>query len=334
MQCEEKTLTTEQVATPERRPIEIGVILAYIACILIWGTTWFAIRVCIGQEGYPPFLAGGMRFAIAGTLGVGLILMFLHGRHFLPQKHRGSVKPLPLYPDTTTTGHWSWLTLASVLGTFGAGMVYTAEHWVSGAVCSIVNSTTPLVMALIATLTGAERVSRSSVIGSMIGFLGIAIVFHERLNVSVGEAIGIGLMLGSVILAATNNLIVKKYLTGFHPIMCVVVFNLVSCVMFLGWSVGPAKEPVLTAPPLVPTMAVVYLAVFGSMLAFGLYFYLIKRISLMAISALVLFPPVIALVVDSIWEKDCTLSMSSYVGIAVTLAGLAISLFAPKETAR
>ena len=42
--------------------------LAYVACALIWGTTWFAIRVCIGPGGYPPFAGAAIRFVIAVAL--------------------------------------------------------------------------------------------------------------------------------------------------------------------------------------------------------------------------------------------------------------------------
>ena len=49
--------------------------LAYVVCALVWGTTWYAIRVCIGPGGYPSFLSAALRFTIAAAiLGAALAL--------------------------------------------------------------------------------------------------------------------------------------------------------------------------------------------------------------------------------------------------------------------
>src|SRR5690606_35095732 len=51
---------------PEESPVRIA--LAYLACILIWGTTWFAVRLCVAPGGFEPFTALSMRFVVAMAL--------------------------------------------------------------------------------------------------------------------------------------------------------------------------------------------------------------------------------------------------------------------------
>ncbi|HUS64275.1 MAG TPA: EamA family transporter, partial [Kofleriaceae bacterium] len=69
-----------------------------------------------------------------------------------------------------------------------------------------------------------------------------------------------------------------------------------------------------------------YLAVLGSVVTFVCYFYLLQRVTLMTASTLVLIQPVIALLVDAAWERDIRLAARSYIGVAVTLAGVALNL--------
>ncbi len=64
----------------------------------------------------------------------------------------------------------------------------------------------------------------------------------------------------------------------------------------------------------------------GYGLVYVAYFYLLKRVKLMTISTLVLVEPIIALVVDAVGEHDVVLVPRTYVGMAVTIAGVAVSV--------
>ncbi len=82
--------------------------------------------------------------------------------------------------------------------------------------------------------------------------------------------------------------------------------------------------------PLVPSLAVVYLGIFGSVTAFVAYFYLLKRVRLMTISTLVFYPPLIALGVDALLEKSFTPTPGTYLAMGITLLGVGVSLFGPR----
>ena len=75
-----------------------------------------------------------------------------------------------------------------------------------------------------------------------------------------------------------------------------------------------------------PTVALVYLAVLGSAIAFLVYFWLLGKTSLLVTSTLVFVFPIVALITDALFEHAIPLGPQAYLGAAITLAGLAVSL--------
>jgi drug/metabolite transporter (DMT)-like permease len=73
-------------------------------------------------------------------------------------------------------------------------------------------------------------------------------------------------------------------------------------------------------------LALLYLALVGSVLTFGSYLYLLQRVSLMTTTTLVFIQPIIALTVDYYWEADAKFSLNSYLGAGVTMSGVILSL--------
>src|SRR4029079_11619749 len=74
--------------------------------------------------------------------------------------------------------------------------------------------------------------------------------------------------------------------------------------------------------------------ILGSVVTFACYFYMLKRVSLMAASTLVLIQPVLALLVDALFEKQVRLVGRSYLGVAITFSGVALALGAKWRSAR
>lgn len=289
-----------------------AVILTYVTCVLVWGTTWFAIRACMGPDGFPPFTAGTLRFLVATGI---LALLWLAG---FGRSGFFSARSL------------AWTTVAAIIGAVSAALVYFAEQWVSGALAAIVNSTLPLMMAVVATLSGAEKVSRGSVVGCLIALAGIIVIFSDRLCVSAAQALGVGLLLFSVAISAINNVIVKRHTSRQHPIALSLMFNFVAIVVFACGSMVCDRHVGSWPPPVVPVSAAIYLGIFGSAIAFSSYLYLIKHVSLMTVTTLVFFPPLIALCLDAWLERQVVLSQASYAGIAITLVGVAVAMLLPR----
>lgn len=307
-----KVASAERVATSTRIS-NLGVVTAYVACILIWGTTWFAVRQCVLPGAFQPFTACAMRFVIAAAC---LSAVFLTGLVRAP------------FPDRKTL---TWTAVCSILSVASFAFVYSAEKWVSGGLAAIISTTTPVMTALAATLTKTERVTRSQIVGLLISMVGILLIFGDRLNVSNHQGEGVLFLIASVLLSSISGVILKRHATNQNPFVSVGIFITVCAISFVTLSLVMEGGAIFQAPPLVPTLAAAYLGVVGSIISFACYFYLLKRISLMALSKLVFFPPIIALVVDGLFETQVTLDVTTYIGIAITMLGVAAKLPARKD---
>lgn len=277
-------------------------VAAYGACALIWGTTWFAIRVCIGAGAYPTLTALALRFTLAFVI---LLPIALRSR---------------AWPRGTA---WLYLVLSGVLDAGSYALVYFGEERVPGGLAAVVYGTQPLILALLLQVFRIDRISTRHVIGALISIGGVAVLFFDRLDVATDQAIGIALVLGSVLMATGYSMVMKRQSTG----------GLVSTTIFLGVTALVLGVVAIAAgatvpwpPPVSPTLALLYLAVVGSVIAFLLYFWLLDRTSLVVTSTLVFVFPLVALATDALFEHEIALGPRAYLGALITLGGLAVTL--------
>jgi drug/metabolite transporter (DMT)-like permease len=281
------------------------VLVAYATCALIWGTTWYAIRACIAE--YPTYAAVALRFAIAAAILVPIAL---------------TKRPWPRGKA------WRWLVLAGVLDAGAYLLVYLGEERISGALAAVLYGTQPLILAILLTVARIERITRRHVVGALVSLSGVAVLFLDRLDVSTQQALGVAMMIGSVVVATIYSMIMKRHAQGVHGLVATTVFLAVTACV-LGVVAVIAHEPLPWPPPLVPTIALLYLAIVGSVVAFLVYFWLLSKTGLLLTSTLVFVYPLVALVTDALFERDLPLGARSYFGVAITLAGLAVSLRVP-----
>jgi drug/metabolite transporter (DMT)-like permease len=273
-----------------------------MACALIWGTTWYAIRV--SREGFPLFVSVALRFAIAAAI---LIPLALRARPW--PKGRA----------------WSYLVLAGVLDAASYMLVYMGEDHVPGGVAAVLYGTQPLILALLLAGTRMEPLTRKHLIGALVSLVGVGVLALDRFDVSPGQALGVLLILGSVVVSTIYSMIMKRHGEGVSSLVATTIFLGVTALV-LGVVAIASGEPMPW--PLVPepTAALLYLAIVGSVVAFLVYFWLLSRTTLTLTSTLVFVYPLVALAVDAAFERQITLGPRAYVGVAITLAGLGVSL--------
>ncbi|MFA7573843.1 MAG: EamA family transporter, partial [Lutispora sp.] len=132
-------------------------LLAYILVCIIWGSTYLAIRV--GVQSFPPFLFGGIRFMIAGTM----ILLFAYSKKLEFPKERIDYLKI------------------SVVGLFllaiSNSLVLIAEMRVNSSTAALLIATIPIFMALIELfIPGGSRINLTGWIGMLVGFAGVGIL--------------------------------------------------------------------------------------------------------------------------------------------------------------
>lgn len=286
-----------------------AVVLAYLACSAIWGTTYFAIRVSIAPGGFATYTAAALRFVIAAMVLGGIVVL-------------GRVGPRP-----RSWRQVGWICAGGLANGVAYMLLYTAEESITGGLACVIYGTMPLLTAVLLAATGAERAGWSSIVGALVSLGGVVLLFGDRLGVSVRQAAGVAIMGVAVVFATVSNLILKRKGTGVHPLAQNAWYLGTIAVAMTIFAIAAGKG-VPVPPPVGPSIAIIYLAIVGSVVAFAAWFYLIQQVTLMTASTIVFVTPVIALVVDALWETQ-RLSASSYAGVAVTLAGLGVNLFAP-----
>ncbi len=281
--------------------------VAYAVCALVWGTTWYAIRVCIGPGGYPSFLSAALRFTVAAAI-LGIAVALGLGR---PRPDRRAFR---------------WLVLCGLLNAAGYALVYRAEEEISGGVAAVLYGTMPLVTAAIARLTGTERMRPSAIGGALVGLAGIAVIFRDRMSMSAGQGLGVILVLGSVACASTFSVILKRHAARSSTLANTAVFLPATAAGLWALRAAVERQPLPSPLPLAPTAALLYLAVLGSVVTFGAYFYLVRHATLATVTTLVLLEPIIALFVDALFEHRVRTGATTYVGAAITASGVLVAV--------
>ena len=285
----------------------MAVVICYLVCALVWSTTWFAIRVCIGAGGYPTYAAVAIRFTVAA-----LVLIAISRFRFAGPRPR-------------TRRHFLALGTAGLFLAIGYACVYRSEEDLPGGLVAVLFGTMPLFTALAAAATGIERVRRVDVAAALLALVGMAILFWDRLSISTDQAAGIAFAIGGVLATVVYGILMKREANALNPLSASGVFFAVAAAAL--WIPAAAETAPLPSPlPLAPTLALLYLVVFGTVITFACYFYLLKRVTLMTAATLVLVEPVIALVVDALWEHDVRLVARSYIGVAITLAAVSTGI--------
>ncbi len=297
------------LAASEARKVRLRVGICYALCSLIWGTTWFAVRISVEPgDGYPPTFAAALRFFIALLIYAFLALVF----------HRKISPP--------TKSELIWVSIAGLFHGFYQTSIYYAECVISGGLAAVLMSTSPLMVACMVAATGLEKIRKQTIIGFLVSLAGVALVCHDRMNVAGAQVAGVGLTLLAAFFVSLSNVCLKGRASQLHPLLSGALLLLATDIpIWIAFLLSGEKVnffPIAFAP----FSAVLYMAIMSSVLAFLFFLYMIKRISLMAISTLSFVIPVLALVVDMFLEKQITLSAQVWVGIAVVLAGLLLSM--------
>ena len=275
--------------------------------MLIWGSTWAAIRVSL--EGIPPLHGVVIRFTLA-------CLLLLAFTPFLGIRLGSSPLERRL-----------WWVNALLTFTLSYGLVYWGEQWVPSGLAAVLFATFPLFVAVLAHFfLPGERLRTGSFIGVLIGFAGVAVLFSEDLRAVGGPrtAFAATLMLIAPVASAFANVAVKRWGAGIHP------FSISGVSMGLGamltvplaLTVERGREVDFSVRPVV---AVVYLAIVGSAVAFTVYYWLLRRLPATSLSLINYATPVVAVLIGTLWLGE-PFTLRIFLGGLLVVAGVAVAV--------
>jgi drug/metabolite transporter (DMT)-like permease len=280
-----------------------GILYALICAI--WGSTWVVIKV--GIVGVPPFLAAGLRFLLS-TFVVGLILAARRTR-------------ITLTPDDKICV----LSLGFLVFGINYGAVYWAELYISSGLTAVLFSTIPLMTALLSTFwMRSETLTAPKLAGILVGIAGTALLFSPNERLGTMQVAGMAATLAAALCSAVNLVMMKKHGTHSDAFVLNFLGMAIGAVSLL--AISAAFEPwSATTWTLSNVLALLYLSLFGSVVAFWAYYYLIKRLDATVVSLASLVIPVVALALGRALLNE-TIAPTALLGIAITLAGVAVAV--------
>ena len=282
--------------------------LAIVLMCIIWGLTWVAIK--IGLEDLPPFLAAGVRFVFASFLLWPVVFL---RRANLP-KTWPEVKKI-LVPGFFIYG-------------INYALVYWGEQYIGAGLAAILFASLPFLVALFAHyMLPNEKMTFLKLAGLTCGFLGIVFVFYGGLSFGSDSYLGMLALLGSSLSAAYANILVKRDLHYTDPVLATAMQMSLGALLLLG--LGTLEESWqnfhLTTKAL---GSLLYLSIFGSAVAFSLYFWALKKTEATKMSLIAFVTPLVALVGGHfILDEPITGRLAA--GSLLVLAGILIINYLP-----
>ena len=275
----------------------------YAAAVLIWGSSWFAIRFQLGEVA--PEVSIAYRFALAALVLLAWCRLRGLSLKFSPSQH-------------------AWIALQ---GVFLFCVNYLVFYWATGMLTSgliaVIFSTIVLFNIVNGALLFGRRVEPRVIAGALLGVSGIALVFWPELNaldLDDDALRGVGLSVLGTLLASWGNMASSR---NQREGIGVVPSNALGmgwgALLLAIWASANGVEFRFDASPGY-TLSLLYLSLFASVLAFGSYLTLLGRIGPeRAAYATVLFP-LVALAISTLFE-DYRWSLPALLGVGLVLAG-------------
>ena len=282
--------------------------LLYLVTVLIWGSTWFAIEFQLGEVAVEVSLV--YRFALSALL----MWLFCWWRR------------LPMRFSAKDHGFIALLALFNFALNYI--LIYQAQQYLTSAMTAIA-FTTMLLMNIINTrLFFGKPVAKRIYFGALMGIAGIAVLFYpdlDGLDFTNASLIGLILVLGSALSASLGNMASVRNSRAGLPITQVNAWGMLYGAIGLTLLVFISGTPFTfsTSPAFI--ISLLYLAVFGSVIAFATYFALLKGMGPEKASYTIVLFPLVAVVLSTLFE-DFVWSGYTFSGFALVLLGNALVL--------
>lgn len=276
---------------------------AYLAVVLIWSTTPLTVKWSAEGAG---FLLGALaRMGLAAALCLALVAALRVG--------------LPMHREARRAY------ATGALGGYGAMLcVYWAAQYVPSGLISVLFGLSPLVTALLAApLLGERALTPLKLAGMLLGLTGLATIFGVGVALGPQVVAGLAVLCLGVVLHSLGLVLMKRHRGGLRSLSLTTGTLLVVAPLFLvTWWVFDGHAP--SNVPARALASIAYLGIVGSVVAFTLFFYMIRHVSANSLALITLVTPVLALLLGAAIDHE-PIGPKVWAGTALVLAGLALN---------
>jgi drug/metabolite transporter (DMT)-like permease len=278
----------------------------------IWGSTWLFIK--IGLEDLPPLSFAGLRFVLASAILSSLILI---------RRVR--------WPRTRSD--WWLIAVSGFLQfTLNYGLVFWGEQYISSGLAAVLQSTFPLFGLVIAHFyLPSERLTILKVAGVLLGILGVGVIFSDQLTIAGSMALlgSIALVL-SALCGSYSNVLVKAYGGKIDPQILAAGQMVCGFVPLLAAGFAAEGNPLRFRWTGWAVLSLMYLVVVGSVIAFWLYYWLVRNMDVTNTMLIALVTPVVAVLLGMM-VLDEKLNWRLAAGGACIILGLALIVWRRRQ---
>ncbi|MEO5632535.1 EamA family transporter [Gaiella sp.] len=269
---------------------------------VVWGSTYLAIKVSV--ETMPPLLSAGLRFTVAGLL-LGSIL---------------ALRRTPLRVP------WREARAALIIGVMllasGVGAVTLAETRIDSSVAAMIAGSVPLQVILWRTLS-RERVATATKLAAVVGIGGLALIIGPA-GISGGSAaIGLAIMLCGSVAWSTGSFISRGMPLPKDPFVAT-VYEMIGGGLVLivaALAVGEGADVSADAISAASFAAWAYLAIFGSLVAFTAYAWLLHHAPISQVVTHQYVNPIVAIVLGSVFLGESQ-DLATVVGALIVIGAV------------
>lgn len=271
----------------------------------IWGSTWLFIK--LGLADLPPFTFAAIRFIFASVILV--ILISARGVRW-PRQRRD----------------WLLIAIVGLLQfSLNYGLVFWGEQYISSGLAAVLQSTFPTFGLIIAHFyLPAERMTARRVFGVLLGFVGVAVIFSDQLTIAGEMALlgSIALVL-SAVFGSYGNVLVKAYGSEIDPQVLAAGQMICGFPPLLIMGLALEGNPFRFRWTMMAVISLAYLVIVGSVIAFALYYWLVRHMAVTKTMLIALVTPVVAVVLGIVVLNE-QLNWRLFAGAACIISGIGL----------
>ncbi|MCC7266695.1 MAG: EamA family transporter [Caulobacteraceae bacterium] len=299
--------------SPARPAPPYGAIAQIAVCSVIWGTTWYAITLQFGTV--DPLVSVTYRFALAAAALFAWCVL----------------RRLPI--RLTRAQHLAVALQGLLVFAVQYPLVYVAEETVPSAVVAVMFAALAFVNLALFRLLFGQSAQRAAWAGALLGVIGVAALFVGELRRTSFDAAALGGLAtaaAAVVVSAGGNLAAFKAQEKGAPVVASTAWAMAygaAAVAIFATASGVEWRFEATARYVV---SLLYLSLFGSTLAFGLYFALARARGYALASYISALTPPVAMAVSVLLE-GARFGLEAYLGLALVLAGQGLMIRAARS---
>jgi len=286
--------------------------LLFITTVLIWGTSWIAISFQVGDV--PIVVSVFYRFATAGVIFI--LALALLKKLTLPKRE-----------------HWGWIGLQAVcLFSLNFICFYLAAGYITSGLIAVIFSLSVLFNAINARIFFTERITAKTVLACFVGLSGLICLFGPDIfkGENTDTLLGIALASLGTLFFSYGNMISRRLSSqNVSPVTANAWGMCCGAILLMG-IIQVVDYPIIFPTEIKYWSAMLYLAVFGSVLGFTVYLLLLARIGSAQAAYVTILFPIVALTISTFVE-DYHWSLNAILGICLAISGNIIMFMnAPK----